>query len=59
VENKQALYELCLKFIEDNNIHCAETVYQADRVIEHAYQFITDICDIIGYVDLEGEEDDE
>ena len=57
-EKKDALYELCAKFINDNKIHCAETVYQADRVNDNSYEFIRKICDIVGYVDLEDEEDD-
>ena len=43
------LIELCQKFIADNDITCAETVYQTDRVIENAYEFIEAICDLVGY----------
>lgn len=54
---EQQLFELCKKFIEDQSISCAETIYQTDWVIENAYEFIEDICDIVGYDN--SEEDDE
>jgi hypothetical protein len=56
-EEQTALYELCAKFINDNKIYCPETVYQADRVSENSYEFIKKICDIVGYVALEDEDD--
>ena len=52
------LYRLCSKFIQDNRIYCPETVYQADRVNDNSYEFIRKICDIVGYIELEEEEDD-
>jgi CO dehydrogenase/acetyl-CoA synthase epsilon subunit len=53
---EQELFELCKKFIEEQNIFCAETIYQSDRVIENAYEFIEDVCNIVGYVEDEDEE---
>lgn len=46
---KEALWKLCESFIQEQDIICAETVSQTDRVIEHAYGFITDVCEIVGY----------
>jgi hypothetical protein len=46
---KDKLLSLCQKFIADNKISCAETISQTDRVIESAYDFIENICDIVGY----------
>jgi hypothetical protein len=43
------LLALCKKFIADNEIGCAEKVYQSDRVIENAYQFIEQVCETVGY----------
>ena len=43
------LVSLCEKFIADNEISCAETVCQTDRVIQNAYEFIEGICKIVGY----------
>lgn len=37
------------KFISDQRIGCPETIYQTDRVIESAYEFIQDLADIAGY----------
>lgn len=45
------------KFIVDNDIRCAETIYQTDIVIRNAYEFIESLCNIVGY--LPGEEEDE
>jgi hypothetical protein len=51
------LVDICREFIKKNNIHCAETIYQTDRVIEQSYFLIEEICEVVGY--LECEADDE
>lgn len=53
--NKKAieLWNLCKKFIDDQNIGCPETIYQTDWVIENAYHLIERICDIVGYKESE------
>jgi hypothetical protein len=43
------LVALCQQFIADNEIGHAEVIYQNDLVIESAYTFIEDICNIVGY----------
>lgn len=50
------LWTLCEQFIEDNRITCAETVYQTDRVIRNAYEFIEEICEIVGYAERKEDE---
>lgn len=55
----QEVYELCKEFIEEQRIWSAECVYQSDRVIENAYELIANICEIIGYVDLPDEEEED
>jgi hypothetical protein len=52
------LLRLARKFIAENEITCSETVYQTDRVIEGAYDFIEAICELIGYAPRD-EDDDE
>lgn len=47
------LHALCLKFINEQKIVCAETIHQTDWVIENAYEFIEDICEIVGYAENE------
>lgn len=54
---QEELLALCKRFIEENTISCAETIYQTDRVIENSYEFIHDICEVVGY--HEYSEDDE
>lgn len=56
--NQEALWELCKEFIKDHDIHCPETIYQRDSVIENVYEFIAGICEIVGYSLLEDEDDE-
>jgi hypothetical protein len=51
------LYQIVTHFIEEQSIGCAEDVYQSDRVIENAYEFIHKLCDVVGYKELEEEDD--
>jgi hypothetical protein len=45
------LEAFCRDFIDAQRITCAETIYQTDRVIENAYEFIEGICERLGYFD--------
>jgi len=49
VTDKDKLWQLCRAFVENNKISCPETVYQSDHVIEHGYDFITEVCKIVGF----------
>lgn len=51
----QELLRLCRDFIQKNNISCAEAVYQTDRVMENAPEFIEGICSIVGYTKADDE----
>ena len=42
------VYDVCRQFIIDNHISSMETVYQSDRVIENAYDFIAELLRLIG-----------
>ena len=53
------LLKLCQDFIKEQKITCPETVFQCDWVIENAYEFIEQICEIVGYADEEDEIDNE
>jgi|SRR5215217_718275 len=44
-------------FVEEQDIICAETIYQTDRVIENAYELIEKLVELVGYKELE--DDDE
>lgn len=46
---EQELFDLCGRFVAEQQISCPEAVYQTDRVIENAYELIESICDIVGY----------
>lgn len=43
------LLQFCRKFINDHEINCPEVVYQSDRVVINAQEFIEKVCDIVGY----------
>lgn len=45
----ESLWSHCRKFIDDQEIRCAEAVSQEDRVITNAYEFIEIVCEIVGY----------
>lgn len=49
INDKEELWKLCEKFIKDQTIRCPETIYQTDYVIDHAYSFVEQICELVGY----------
>lgn len=53
---ERELLLLCQKFIRDQQISCAETIYQTDRVILNSPDFIHDICELVGYHEFREEE---
>lgn len=55
VDEMAELWNMCMEFIETQNISCQETIHQTDRVIENAYGFIEAVCDIVGYKEYEDE----
>lgn len=56
-KKKDELLKICEKFVIDLEIGCPESIYQSDRVIESAPEFIEKICDIVGYFKFEDDED--
>jgi hypothetical protein len=44
-----ALRILVKNFINDNEIRCAESVYQTDYVAENSLEFIESLCEVVGY----------
>ena len=50
---EEKLTELCKAFIKEQEISCAESVYQSDNVILNAYELIEGICEIVGYHEWE------
>lgn len=56
VAEMAALWNVCRKFIEEQEIGCADTIHQCDWVIEHAYEFIEDVCEVVGYKPYEDDE---
>ena len=59
VKNPEKVLTIVHKFIQKNNITCAETIMQSDRVIENAYDFIEELCVAAGYAEEETYDDEE
>jgi hypothetical protein len=51
----EKLWMICEEFVKKQHIYCAESIYQSDRVIENAYEFIESVCDVVGYMDCDDE----
>lgn len=47
----QQLYDATFRFVKDNEIGCDEDIYQVDAVIVNAYDFISELCEIVGYAE--------
>ncbi len=58
INPKDVLWALCQQFIEENEVSCSETIYQSDHVISNAYDFIKNMCDVVGYYQEIDNEDD-
>jgi hypothetical protein len=52
---KDELWNVCFNFIQEHEIYCPEDVYQSDRVVLNAQEFIEKICDVVGYCEVEEE----
>lgn len=53
---KDQLWQLAERFIDINDIFSSENVYQSDNVIEEAYDFLDNMCEIVGFKPYEEEE---
>lgn len=53
---RNVLWEVCQQFINQYEVSCPENIYQSDRVVLNAQQFIEEICNIVGYAEVK--EDD-
>lgn len=51
------LFDICKDFIKDNEITCAESIYQKDSIEANALDLIEQICELIGYYEEEDEEE--
>lgn len=50
---RKELFRVCEQFIMDNQITCPETIWQCDGVVGNVYEFIEEICNVIGYASIE------
>lgn len=55
VKEMAKLWQICCDFIKAQEIGAPETIYQTDWVIENAYTFIEDICEVVGYEEYDDE----
>lgn len=49
ISMQDAVIDIIRKFVDDNDIYCNETIYQTDRVIESGYDFISELCHLVGF----------
>lgn len=49
IEKHAKLWKLCERFIREQRISCEEAIYQSDWVVVNSYEFIEEVCDIVGY----------
>lgn len=49
----EGLYYCCKEFVEANQITCEEMIYQTDKVLLDAQDFIANVCDFVGYYPLD------
>ena len=56
IKDMARLWQLCVDFVEENQISSAETVYHSGRVTDNSYNFIARICDEVGYIEHEEDE---
>jgi hypothetical protein len=52
----ETVRQICINFIEKNQIGSPETIYQSDTVIQNAYDFIKQVCDAVGYYEFDDED---
>jgi hypothetical protein len=57
-EKQDELWKHVKAFVQKQNITCSETVYQTDRVIINAYEFIDRACEIVGFAPRDDEDDE-
>lgn len=56
-EKMKKIVDMVENFILDNKIRCSESIWQRDNIIENAYDFIENLCDIVGYYKDDEEEE--
>jgi hypothetical protein len=56
IETNNKLHDRITLFFKENRVDCVETIHQCDWVIENAYEFMSDLFEIIE-PDLNTEED--
>lgn len=47
------VFKIVKAFVEKHGISCPEAIGQNDRVIEDAYNFIEDLCNVVGYIEYD------
>lgn len=56
---RRELYDLVSEFIVQNEITSAETIYQMDHVSENFYEFMEQVCELVGYAEYVDDEEEE
>lgn len=59
LDAREQLWTACEAFIDEHDVSHPETVYQSDRVSEHALELVETVGEIVGWCEYEDDEDDE
>ena len=57
VKEMAALWNACFNFIKKHDIGCAEQIWQTDSVLIAAPELVEEVCEIVGYVEYEDEQE--
>lgn len=52
-DEKSQLFALVKQFIDQNQIHSPEAIYQRDSLVVKASEFMEMCCNVVGYVEVE------
>ncbi len=59
IKHPEKLAKIVREFIDELNLTCDEDIHGTDRVIDHANDFVEELCDLVGYAEPEVDEDED
>lgn len=55
IEKGLKLLNIVTQFRNKHQISCPEAITQVDRIIIDGYDLISDLCDVVGYIEVKDE----
>lgn len=53
MSKEKKLGKIIKNWIKENEVTCAESIYQCDRVQENMYELVEKLCKVVGYHSIE------